>query len=258
MDLFFVSVLGILVGSFLTVVTYRTPKMMHEDTLSAFNLLYPRSHCPQCQTQLKISSLIPIISYFWLGGRCATCKHPIAIRYCVIEIITLLCSICAYLCLQITFLDLVIGLIFTWGLIAIATIDFEHYLIPDLISLPWLWLGLILSAFNLLHDPRLSILGASVGYLSFWIISKTYKKLTGRTGLGHGDFKCLAMLGAWVGVDYLPIVVFCAATLGLIIGLIFLLRKKIQYYTALPFGPFLVFSGWCIFLWEKHVTNSLF
>ncbi len=240
------------VGSFLTVLAHRLPRMLlkaDSGMTSSFNLIVPRSHCPHCAQSLRIRHMIPIVSYIVLKGRCAYCFNKIQVRYLLIELGTLICSLIIIRCFGFT-PSLLAGLVFTWGAIAIAVIDWEHYLIPDIIVLPLLWLGLFLSVFSVFIEPEDAIAGAMCGYLSLWLCAWIYYFITKRTGMGHGDFKCFAMLGSWLGVARLPYLLLFAALMAIGSAMFFFLRRKIEYYTAIPFGPFLVCSGWLIFLWQ--------
>jgi len=266
------TVVGLLVGSFLNVVIYRLPVMIQRDwkkecqeflklpiteqPAEPFNLSLPHSHCPNCNTPIKIYHNIPVFSYLFLQGQCAYCAEPISSRYPFIEAFTgLLSAVVAYqLGGQI---ETLFALILTWTLIALSGIDYDHQLLPDNITLPVLWLGLFLSLFNIFTDPTSSIIGAIAGYLVLWSIYQLFKLLTGKEGMGYGDFKLLALFGAWLGWQYLPLIILLSSLAGAIIGvalIIFLGRDK---SIPIPFGPYLAIAGWIALLWGEQL-NTLY
>jgi len=212
-----VGIIGLLVGSFLNVVIYRLPIMMqqqwrvdcldylkieHSTEGETFNLALPKSTCPNCKTPILARHNIPVLSYLWLRGKCATCKNPISARYPTVELLTAILSMSVAWHFGFS-QQAAAGLFLTWTLIALSGIDLDHQLLPDVIIFPTLWLGLILSLFNVFTDSQTSIIGAAAGYLLLWSVYHGFNLFTGKEGMGQGDFKLLAMLGAWLGWQYL-------------------------------------------------------
>ena len=267
-----IGIIGLMVGSFLNVVIYRLPIMMQRgwkqecqeflelpvsgQAEETFNLALPGSHCPACNAEIKAIQNIPVLSYLLLKGKCANCQTSISIRYPVIEALTgVLSVVVAYL--LGSQIETLFGLILTWTLIALSGIDFDHQLLPDNITLPILWLGLFLSLFNIFTDPVSSIIGAIAGYLFLWTIYQLFKLLTGKEGMGYGDFKLLALFGAWLGWQYLPLIILLSSLVGAIIGtsmIIFVQRDK---NVPIPFGPYLAIAGWIALLWGEQI-NTLY
>jgi len=249
-------IFGLMVGSFLNVVIHRLPKMMerewHNNCLelqgkdkpeqSKFTLSSPRSACPKCNHQITALENIPIISYLLLGGKCKGCKTKISMRYPLVEALTgVLIGLvaCKYGYTGTT----VFAWIFTLALIALTFIDFDTQLLPDDITLPLLWLGLL---FNLNHgfvDLQSAVIGAAVGYLILWSVYWAFKIITGKEGMGYGDFKLLAAIGAWFGWQLIPAVILLSSVLGAVIGISLILFKGKSGSTAIPFGPFLALGG---------------
>lgn len=268
-----IAVLGLIIGSFLNVVIYRYPKMLnavwkaeanafiHDQPYVApkntFNLCQPRSHCPQCQFEFPAWHNIPVISYLFLRGRCAKCKQRISFRYPLTECLTMLASVVAVFVLGSSLYALAV-LILTWFLIAQSFIDAEHKFIPDTMSYCMLWLGLLvsISAYGPITASS-SILGATFGYLILWLVAKAFLVLRKKDGMGHGDFKLLAMLGAWTGPLQLPFILIIASVLSLICSIIWLCRKSMQTDTPIPFGPFLAIGGWVCILWGSDIIRGL-
>jgi len=249
---------NLLMGGFLTVLVYRLPLMLHlqwqrEESVfvmdrnklaTPFNFILPSSHCPECKRPLNFFYRLPLCAYLFLKGKCAYCRRKIHLRYPLIEMLTLICSIVvAY---RFSWgIQMFGALVLTWGLIALSGIDFEHGLLPDILVLPLLWLGLGLNAFHVFVPPGSAILGASVAYLSLWIVAKSYQYLTKREGMGQGDFKCFALLGAWLGIHALIKILLMASLLGSLVGFILLMKQKNNnFQKAIPFGPFLAIAGW--------------
>lgn len=273
---FFIScmtLLGLAVGSFLNVVIYRLPIMMErdwrqqcrqllsldndikEEDNSSINLLVPRSRCPHCEHMISAIDNIPVISYCLLRGRCRNCSHPIPLRYPAIELLSAIVT--AFLAWRFGFhVQLVFAAILSWSLICLAFIDFEHHFLPDDITLPVLWLGLIINMFGLFTDIYSSLLGAILGYGVLWIIFVVFKLLTGKEGMGYGDFKLLAMLGAWLGWQQLPFIILASSLTGVITGLSLILFSGQNRSTPFPFGPSLAAAGWVALLWGNDITQS--
>jgi leader peptidase (prepilin peptidase) / N-methyltransferase len=259
---------GLIVGSFLNVVIYRLPVMMktswrrecHEylelpfnDAQPVFNLMFPRSQCPYCQAIIRANQNIPVISYILLKGRCANCKTPISLRYPIIELLTGICS--ALVAWRFGYSSaLLFGLILTWSLIALSFIDIDQQLLPDSITLPVLWIGLLLSLYNIYTSAHDSIIGAIAGYLSLWSVYYVFKLTTGKEGMGFGDFKLLAMLGAWLGWQYLPLIILLSSVVGAIIGICQIAFAKRDAVKPMPFGQYLALAGWIALLFGNKLN----
>jgi len=274
-------VLGLLVGSFLNVVIYRLPKMMEKDwrdqceeflttddnlggiptpqasTASSkepFNLMVPASTCPHCGHKIRAWENIPIISYVFLKGNCSSCKSGISIRYPIIELVTgLLSAVIIYL--YGPTLTGLAALAFTWCLIALTMIDIDTYLLPDDITLPLLWLGLICNSFGLFTSLSSALWGAIFGYLSLWSFYKLFKLITGKEGMGYGDFKLLAALGAWMGWQFLLQIILLSSIVGAIIGISMILIRGRDKNIPIPFGPYLAIAGWIALVWGKEINQ---
>ncbi|CAA0083022.1 Type 4 prepilin-like proteins leader peptide-processing enzyme [Zhongshania aliphaticivorans] len=270
-----VGVLGLMMGSFFNVVIYRLPKMMEanwlqeceyllaehgstpsqSDESTSFNLAFPNSHCPACKTPIKIWQNLPVISYLLLRGRCANCQASISIRYPLIEVITALISIIPLFAIGITPHAFAI-IIFSWMLLVLTVIDIDHQLLPDQITLPLLWLGLLYnSVFQ--HIPIADALwGAMAGYLILWSVFWLFKIVTGKEGMGYGDFKLLAALGAWLGWQYLPLIILLSSLVGAVFGGIILVAQRNATSTPMPFGPYLTGAGWIAVFWGDVIIET--
>jgi len=264
-------VLGLLIGSFLNVVIYRLPVMMqtewqqqctellHPESINEsaekFNLNTPRSRCPKCNHQITWYENIPIFSYLFLKGKCSSCATPISPRYALIELLTgVLTAIVAW---HFGFgWQAGAAMLLTWALITMSFIDIDHQLLPDSITLPWLWLGLILSLFPVFVDSHASLIGAAAGYLSLWGIFHLFKLITGKEGMGYGDFKLLALLGAWMGWKLLPVVVLLSSLVGAVIGIAMILILGRDRNIPIPFGPYLAAAGWLAMLWGHDIVDA--
>lgn len=256
-----VGLLGILVGSFLNVVIHRLPRMMHQDwqqqcasllerpqpSLPPLSLSTPRSHCPQCETPIRIRDNIPLLSYLLLTGQCRHCHTAIALRYPLIELMTACLSVMIAHQFGVTLLTLA-GLCLIWFLIPLTMIDYDEQLLPDSLTLPLLWLGLFFNLFQTMTTLQASVIGAIAGYLSLWSIFQLFKFITGKEGMGYGDFKLLAALGAWLGWHYLPIIIMLSAILGTVIGAALILFRGHSSQVPIPFGPYLALAGLVAFL----------
>ncbi|MGB6976160.1 MAG: A24 family peptidase [Gammaproteobacteria bacterium] len=266
------GVVGLLVGSFLNVVIYRLPIMLYRNwqqqcqTLptqtstskpEVLNLAWPLSHCPQCKKLIRPWHNIPIISYLILKGRCHGCGYKITWRYPLVEFLSCLMALIVFYRFGFSWQTLA-GLVFTWGLLALIFIDLEHQLLPDPLTLSLLWLGLILSLANVFTTPSEAILGAVIGYISFWLIGWAFQKIRGIEGIGHGDFKLFAMLGAWLGWQVLPFIALVASFAGASIGLGLLFSGKIDRKTPIPFGPYLALAGWLAFMLAPSIKHYLY
>lgn len=273
-----VLILGLLVGSFLNVVIYRLPKMMEKDweaqckefiastnnpnsalphspEREPFNLMVPRSRCPHCGHQIKSWENVPIVSYLMLGGKCSACKAKISVRYPIIELVTGLLSVAVIYYVGVSWSGLA-ALVFTWSLIALTMIDFDTYLLPDDITLPLLWLGLIINSFTIFTDLPSALWGAVAGYLSLWSVYKLFKLLTGKEGMGYGDFKLLAALGAWMGWQMLPQIILLSSLVGAVIGISLIVIRGRDKNIPIPFGPYLAIAGWIAFVWGDTINQT--
>ena len=268
-----VAFIGLSVGSFLNVVAYRFPLMMerdwklecHEflelpapefdDKLANLNLATPASACPNCGHQLHFWENIPVISYLFLKGKCSSCATQISIQYPLVELITGVASLAVAFTFGVT-LQTIAALFFTWLLIALTLIDLKKQLLPDSITLPLLWAGIFLSFFDIFTDLKSSVIGAMVGYLILWSVYQLFKLLTKKEGMGFGDFKLLAALGAWAGFSYLPQIILISSVVGSIVGISMLLIGKIKQQQTIPFGPYLAVAGWIALLWGETINNT--
>lgn len=254
-----ISFISLSVGSFLNVVVYRLPQMIqnswHQESNThnhaTLNLCFPRSFCPRCQHQLSIFDKLPLLSYILIRGKCRYCKNTVAWRYPLLELLSALTGAIIAWHFGICWHAL-IALIFTWGLLILATIDWEHGLLPDQITLPLLWCGLLCSLEGGFCNSQTAVLGAIAGYTSFWLLAWVFLKITKKIGMGHGDFKLLALIGAWLGWQQLPLVILLASLLGSFAGIGFIVLKQQQRGTPIAFGPYLALSGWIALLWGKN------
>jgi leader peptidase (prepilin peptidase)/N-methyltransferase len=249
-------IFGLMVGSFLNVVIYRLPKMMEQEwhnnclelqgkdipAQKQFTLSKPRSNCPQCGHQIKASENIPVISYLLLRGRCSKCKTPISIRYPLVEMLTgALIGLTSW---QFGYTAATLfAWVFVFALIALTFIDFDTQLLPDDITLPLLWLGLLFNLNSGFTDLQSAVIGAMAGYLVLWSVFWLFKLIRGKEGMGYGDFKLLAAIGAWFGWKMLPAVILLSSTLGAIIGIALIVLTKRSKEVPIPFGPFLAIGG---------------
>jgi leader peptidase (prepilin peptidase)/N-methyltransferase len=272
-----VFVLSLLIGSFLNVVIYRLPIMMERDWRAQcaelantpaesipegrFDLVFPRSQCPSCGAAITALQNVPVVSYLVLRGRCASCRKPISARYPAVELLTaVLAAIAAW---RFGFgWEAAAAVLLTFSLVAISAIDIDHQIIPDSISLPLLWIGLTLSLFHpfagadvLFVDPKSSIVGALAGYLSLWCVYHLFRLLTGKEGMGYGDFKLLAALGAWLGWQMLPLIILLSAAVGAVIGIALIVFRRHDRNVPIPFGPYLAAAGWIALLYGDRIVD---
>lgn len=254
-----VTILGVLVGSFLNVVIYRLPAMMEREwkkecaeyfpeanlktEQGTFNLIMPHSCCPQCNHLIGPGENIPLVSWLLQKGRCKHCACKISKRYPSIELLTGVLSLAVAYTIPFGW-PLLFALLFTWGLISLTFIDFDTMLLPDQITLPLLWLGLLININGTFAGLTDAVLGAVFGYLSLWSIYWIFKLLTGKEGMGYGDFKLLAVLGAWFGWQALPLVILTSSLAGAIIGIALMIASKEKKSRPMPFGPYLAIAGW--------------
>ncbi|MDU4251707.1 A24 family peptidase [Pseudomonas sp.] len=265
-----VTLLGLMVGSFLNVVIHRLPRMMELDwqqqareTLGlpegekrpTYNLILPNSRCPHCSHEIKPWENIPLVSWLALGGKCSSCKAPISKRYPLVE---LACGVLsAFIAWHYGFgWQAGAMLLLTWGLLAMSMIDVDHQLLPDALVLPLLWLGLIVNHFGLFTNLGDALWGAVFGYLSLWSVYWLFKLITGKEGMGYGDFKLLAMLGAWGGWQVLPLTILFSSLVGAVLGVIMLRLRNAETSTPIPFGPYLAIAGWIALLWGDQITAT--
>ena len=269
---------ALMLGSFLNVVIYRLPLMMqrdwHEqcDELSKepapdlpdgkFNLVVPRSRCPSCGAPIKAWQNIPVLSYLLLGAQCSNCQQSISVRYPLVETLTaILAALCAW---HFGFgWEALMAIGLTCVLVVISLIDFDHQIIPDSIVMPLLWVGLIMSLFHplagadtLFISPQDAIVGAVAGYLSLWSVYQLFKLVTGKEGMGYGDFKLLAALGAWLGWQALPTIILMSAVVGALIGIALIVFRGRDRQIPIPFGPYLAAAGWIVMLWGETIKNA--
>ena len=266
-----VVVLGLAIGSFLNVVIHRLPIMLKENWAQQcrelreqgqadgtgdqpFNLMRPASHCPACGHRIRIIENIPVASYLFLRGRCASCQTRISPRYPLIELTTAMLSAITAVHFGFT-LQAAAALAFTWTIIPLCMIDFDEQLLPDSITFPLLWAGLTLSLAGIFIDSQTSITGALAGYLSLWLVYHLFKLATGKEGMGYGDFKLLAAIGAWIGWQVLPVVILFSSVVGAITGILLIALKGRERSQPIPFGPFLASAGWLTLLWGQDILN---
>jgi leader peptidase (prepilin peptidase)/N-methyltransferase len=269
---------GLLFGSFINVVVYRLPIMMeiawrketntpsdsgievpgHVDQ-DRFSLWRPASACPHCNSSIGAHENVPVLSYLVLGGRCRSCREPISMRYPLVEAFVGLASAVvawrfgySWPCLA------ALGL--TWTLIAASLIDIDYYLLPDSLTLPLLWAGLLIAAIPAagaqpFADLHSAVIGAAAGYLSLWSVATVFLLLTGKEGMGHGDFKLLGALGAWLGWQMLPLIITLSAGVGAVIGIAAITATRRSRQQPLPFGPYLATAGWIALLWGEDLVE---
>ncbi|MCP5244765.1 MAG: prepilin peptidase [Burkholderiales bacterium] len=267
----FTTIIGLMVGSFLNVVIYRLPKMMERswhqqcaefrgepvESLPTFNIVTPRSACPLCHHKIAFWENIPIFSYLVLRGRCVECHAPISFRYPLVEIITGMMS--GFIAWHFGFGFLMIAaLIFVWALIALAAIDIDTQLLPDDITLPLMWLGLLYNMHDGFTNLQSAVIGAVAGYLSLWIIYWIFKLATGKEGMGYGDFKLLAAIGAWLGWSLLPLVILLSSLVGAVVGVGLIIAAKLNKSVMIPFGPYLAGGALIALFWGQEINHAYF
>ncbi len=270
---------GLMVGSFLNVVIYRLPVMLEREwkqqcseimnlepmeEKARFNLLTPGSTCPSCGHRITALQNIPILSYLWLRGKCAACATRISPRYAVVELLTGIVSILVVWRFGFT-LEALAALFLSWTLIALSGIDLDHKLLPDSLTLPLLWTGLLISlagklvsAETLFIDPADSIAGAVIGYLALWSVYQLFLLITGKEGMGYGDFKLLAALGAWLGFQQLPLIIFFSALAGALAGIVMIVALGRDRQIPIPYGPYLAVAGWVALMWGGDLSAYYF
>lgn len=290
-----IGLLGALIGSFLNVVIYRLPLILEREWLmqcaeflvslkkkwntstihceltdqnvdvqisprdapaerNAFNLMWPPSHCTECKKHIRFWQNIPILSYLLLRGSCSFCRTHIPIRYPAIELLTALASVAIAMHTGLG-TDLLPALLFTWFLICVSFIDIDEQMLPDDITLLGLWVGLLVSTQHIFVSPTEAILGAIAGYMTLWLIYWVFKLCTGKEGMGYGDFKLMACVGAWVGFKMLPLVVLIASLAGTVYGLTCITMRIHDKHKPIPFGPFIALGAWLAFVWGAPILR---
>jgi leader peptidase (prepilin peptidase)/N-methyltransferase len=274
--------LGLIVGSFLNVLILRLPRMMEQawraecaelanletgagdapptDAQTApatqpLSLSTPPSHCPSCGHRIRAWENIPVLSFLLLRGRCSQCAEAISWRYPLVESLTALASVIVVWQLGPT-LQGGFALLLTWGLVALAVIDADTQLLPDDITLPLLWLGLLLSVWSVFVDSHSAIIGAVAGYMSLWLVFHLFRLLTGKEGMGYGDFKLLALFGAWLGWQSLPQILLLSTIPGALFGIAMIAAGRGGRQTPISFGPFLAIAGWVSLVWGARITDA--
>ena len=262
------GLLGLLVGSFLNVVIHRLPRMMERDwqcqcadlrgeTIpegEEISLVRPRSRCPACGHPISALENIPVLSWLVLRGKCSACQAPISVRYPLIEILTGLLTAGAAIYFGFGWSALGAFLLI-WALVSLTFIDFDTTYLPDAITLPLLWCGLLLNVGNTYTDLASAVIGAVAGYLALWSVYWAFKLLTGKEGMGYGDFKLLAALGAWMGWQLLPIIVLLSSVVGAIVGMLLIVLAKRGREIPIPFGPYLAAAGLIAFFWGERLSD---
>lgn len=269
-----VTVLGLLIGSFLNVVILRYPIMLYrnwksecesmaeelpdhpalKDLTQPYDLVTPASHCPKCQAPVKAWQNIPVFSYLLLRGRCSHCKTRISIRYPVVELVTGLLSL--VLVLQLGWgWPLAAMLVFTWMLVSMSVIDIDHQILPDTMTLSLLWLGLLVNTQGMFTSLESAVFGAAAGYGVLWGFFHVFKLITGKEGMGFGDFKLLAALGAWLGLTAIPLIILLSSVVGAVVGIAGILILGRDRQLPIPFGPYLAAAGWIAALWGDDIIT---
>jgi len=260
---------GLIIGSFLTVVVHRLPIVLKRDWRTqcldfldlpddeeqkAFNIVIPRSQCPHCSHPLKAVNNIPLFSYLFQRGKCTFCSHKISFKYPSIELLSTFLTVFLFMHFGFT-LQAIFALLFSWALLCLSFIDAEHQVLPDNITLPLLWFGLIINLFGVFTDYQSAIIGAVAGYSSLWLVATLFKFITKKEGMGNGDFKLLALIGAWLGWQVLPLVILLSSFVGAFLGILLIITKGQDRYTPLPFGPYLAIAGWIAMIWGTQLID---
>ena len=258
------------VGSFLNVVIYRLPLMMENEwrqqcteflelesstEISKFTLASPASTCPKCGHKIRAWENIPVISYLLLKGKCSGCKTRISPEYPLVESVTAILSVVIAYHYGVS-IQTLSALFFTWALIALTMIDFHKQLLPDNIVMPLLWAGILLGFFNTFIDLENSVIGAMAGYLALWSVYHLFRLITGKEGMGYGDFKLLSALGAWMGWKMLPLIIVLSSFVGAAIGIAMIVFVRHDKNVPIPFGPYLAIAGWIALIWGETITSS--
>ena len=266
------ALLGLVIGSFLNVVIYRLPIMLERlwqrqceelgrqpaaETPNGgpFNLVYPGSRCQHCNHAIRALENIPVLSFLWLRGKCAACGKAISWRYPAVELLTGILSLAVAWRLGLAPAALA-ALFLTWALIALAFIDYDRQILPDDITLPLLWAGLLLNVFGVFVPLPSAVIGAAAGYGSLWLVYQAFRLATGKEGMGFGDFKLFAALGAWLGWQQLPLIILLSSFLGAVVGIVFIAFFGRDRRLPIPFGPFLCVAGWIALMWGDNITRA--
>ncbi|MCF7716748.1 prepilin peptidase [Aeromonas jandaei] len=265
-----VFIFSLMIGSFLNVVIHRVPIMLEREwqaeyrgyftpdeeqsTEPRYNLMVPRSACPHCGHAITALENIPLLSWLWLKGRCGECQAPISARYPLVELFTALLSVAVAMVISPGWGTLA-ALLLTWVLVALTFIDLDKMLLPDQLTLPLLWGGLLFNLIGGFAPLADAVIGAMAGYLVLWSLYWAFKLLTGKEGMGYGDFKLLAALGAWLGWQALPIILLLSSLVGAIIGISLIALRKHHQGNPIPFGPYLAIAGWIALLWGDTITR---
>ena len=262
--------LGLMLGSFLNVVILRLPRRLEwqwkRDSLETLGepeiydppppgIVVERSHCPHCKHELSWYENIPVFSWLALRGKCRNCKSPISIQYPLVELLTMALVLCCVWKFGFGWQGFG-AIVFTCFLVALSGIDLRTQLLPDQLTLPLMWLGLVASIDSLYMPAKPALVGAIIGYLSLWSVCWVFKQLTGKQGMGHGDFKLLAAMGAWFGLHGILPTILLSSLVGAIIGSIWLYAKGRDRATPIPFGPYLAIAGWITFLWGENLVGA--
>ena len=270
--LLYIGLLSLAIGSFLNVVIYRLPVMLENNWKSEcrelldqktdeeeqkLSLSFPASRCPACGHKISFLENIPLISWLILKGRCSSCQTKISARYPAIELLTAILSIIVTTIIGYD-AALLPALVFTWFLIALSFIDIDHQLLPDNMTLPLLWIGLFFNLFGIFVPISDAVIGAIAGYLSLWSVFHIFRIITGKDGMGYGDFKLLAVFGAWMGWEILPLILLLASLSGAIISITLMAFKKLNAGNTIPFGPYLAIAAWITLLWGDSILQSYF
>ncbi len=275
----FIFILGLLIGSFINVVIYRLPKILkktwqsdceeflneinnkpqpnNDNSVAKYNLSTPRSACPQCGHLITAIENIPVLSYLFLKGKCRECNTKISVRYPLIELFCATIALIVAIKFGVT-ITAIAMITLSWALITLSMIDYDHQFLPDEITLPLLWAGLLFNAYFEAIPLFDAVLGASVGYLAFWSLYKVFKLITGKEGMGYGDFKLLALLGAWFGWQSLLLIILISSLTGAIIGVSLILLKLQEKGKPIPFGPYLALAGWIVMMWGETIKLHYF
>jgi len=268
-----ITLLGLLIGSFLNVVILRLPKMMEarwhsecrdllghaqdeeSEKATAFNIAYPASHCPSCGHELAWWENLPLLSYILLRGRCSSCKTRISPQYPLVEAAAAGLAILAAMYIPFGW-PLLFALVLVWALLALTVIDLNTMLLPDQITLPLLWLGLLVNIGGTFTSLPEAVIGAAAGYMTLWLVYQSFKLLTGKEGMGFGDFKLLGALGAWMGWQALPGIILMSSLVGAVVGISLMLLRKKDASMAIPFGPYLAAAGVIWFFFGSQISTA--
>lgn len=265
------TITGLVVGSFLNVVIHRTPLMLmrrwreecqslmanspSEAPAVRYNLVTPASRCPHCERPIRALENIPVVSYLWLRGKCAGCHKPISLRYPFVELLSAALAGAVAWHFGYGFQALA-AILLTWVLVALTFIDIDHQLLPDVMVLPFLWIGLLVNLNGTFVDLPSAIIGAVAGYLTLWTVFQLFKLVTGKEGMGYGDFKLLALFGAWLGWKLLPLIILLSSFIGAIVGIALIVFRGRDRAQPIPFGPYLAAAGWVAMLWGESIVRQ--